>query len=466
MHCYRVVEMRSVLVNGERSLLRDTNVPLGTKGATYNIRRSASELSKPGIGALSNISISGGKVIQFGASFVRGNKDTPVPIANCKPYEMQIMAASEMNVVFYDTDSQKGWLFDAATALLHISRAWLSSSYARFIPDDAIDQFVHSSVCNDRQSALKALVSDRNRQLKLFSAKTWITETVQDSTTSGPVKVDRCKETWWCWEDLVQLKWNVLEQIHDHVVRLKTSPDTQLQVPFVSKVLEGFDLMDVLSDNSQIRPRMVGLQASSGGWLDIATQNETINIFGSGFGELIAPAALTSTELHPQCSQRLPVPEGLDYLAAPLYVLSDIAVKYRTRKDTSISLADSTYWVDPDQCLGKCPCPSNNGRKCAVSVSQLQSLPISFCKKSAKDDIFTSHPMGAVIFGNKPSWITKKRLGKRKQKSNDEAERNTRPRGSDSGVDLGPSSSSGISSSPGHSQSSIRDSGISEEHST
>jgi hypothetical protein len=176
----------------------------GTKEANYNIQRSASELSKAGIGALSNVSISGGKVIQIGASFVRGNKDTPVPIANCRPYEMQILAASDMNVVFYDTESQKSWLFDGVTALLHVTRAWLSSSFARFIPNGTIDQFAHPSAYDGHQSALTALASADNRRLKLFSAKTWITETVQDSSTNEPIKVDKCKETWWCWEDLVQ----------------------------------------------------------------------------------------------------------------------------------------------------------------------------------------------------------------------------------------------------------------------
>ena len=68
----------------------------GTKEANYNIQRSASELSKPGVGALSNVSISGGKVIQIGASFVRGNKDTPVPIANCRPYEMQWYSTTQI----------------------------------------------------------------------------------------------------------------------------------------------------------------------------------------------------------------------------------------------------------------------------------------------------------------------------------------------------------------------------------
>ena len=176
----------------------------GTKQANYNIQRSASELSKPGIGALAGVSVSGGKGLAFGASFVRGNKDTPIPIANSRPYEMQILAASDMNMAFYDTDSQKCWLFDGATALLHVTRAWLSSSYARFIPSGTIDQFAHPSACDGRQSALTALASPENRGLKLFSAKTWITETVSDSSTNGPIKVDKCNETWWCWEDLVQ----------------------------------------------------------------------------------------------------------------------------------------------------------------------------------------------------------------------------------------------------------------------
>ena len=440
------------------------NASSGTKQATYDVNRSASELSKAGIGALSNVSISGGKVLTFGASFVRGNKDTPVPIANCRPYEMQLIAASEMNTLFYDTYAQKAWLVDGATALLHVSRAWLSSSYARFIPKETTDQFTHSSACDGRQSALDALILPKNRQLKLFSEKKWITETFHDPSTNGSTKIDKCKETWWCWEDLVQLKWNVFEQIHDHVVRLKTSPDTQLQVPFISKVLEGFDIIDILSDNTQIRPRMIDLKSSSGGWLDIAMQNEAINIFGSGFGDLIAPEISTISKDQSSCGRHSAVPEGLDYLAAPLYVLKDIAFRHRTRKDGSVSLGPSSYWIDPETTLGHCPCAmKNNKRKCMASLSQLQSLPVSFCKKrqqDAKIDIFASHPLGAVIFGDKPNWITKKRLGKRKNQSQDEEKRNTRPRDSDSGVDLAASSSSGLSSSR-DSQSSIADSGLS-----
>ena len=257
----------------------------------------------------------------------------------------------------------------------------------------------------------------------------------------------------------------MLEQIHDHVIKLRTSPDTQLQVLFVSKALEGFDLIDILSDNSQIRPRMIDLQSSAGSWLDIVNQNETVNIFGSGFGDLIVPVKSATPTA---CSQHLPVPERLDYLAAPLYVLKDIALRHRTRKDGSVSLGNSTYWVDPETCLSKCPCPTQNGRKCVVSLSQLHSLPVSFCKKRnpcGGGDIFSLHPLGAVIFGAKPNWLTRKKLGKRKQQSADQEGRITRPRGSDSGVDLGPASSSGIVSSPSHSQPSFEDSGISEQNS-
>ena len=210
---------------------------------------------------------------------------------------------------------------------------------------------------------------------------------------------------------------------------------------------------------------MIDLQSSAGSWLDIVNQNETVNIFGSGFGDLIVPVkSATPTS----CSQHLPVPERLDYLAAPLYVLKDIALRHRTRKDGSVSLGDSTYWVDAETCLSKCPCPTQNGRRCVVSLSQLHSLPVSFCKKRqpcGAGDIFSLHPLGAVIFGTKPNWLTRKRLGKRKQQSADQEARNTRPRGSDSGVDLGPSSSSGIASSPSHSQPSFEDSGISEQNS-
>lgn len=442
---------------------RLTSIP-GAKDANYHVSPSTSELAKPGLCALANVSISGGKIINAGASFVRGNKDTPVSITNSRPYELQVGAASDMHVLFYDTESQKGWLLDGASALLHISRAWLSSKHARLVPKEATEHFSHPSNLDGRDSAFTGLTACENRELRLFSLKRWTTETVQDSSTSRPVKVEKSKETWWCWEELVQLKWNVLEQIHDHTVRLRTSPPTELRIPFTDKPLEGFDFYDILSDHSQIRPRMVELQSTSGSWVNFITQNDTINIFGSGFGDLIQPASPLNAQ-YVNCSQIAPVPSGFDYLTVPYYVLKDIALKHRKCKDGLILLGESIYWTDPDLCLSQCDCAHNQSHGCNVSLSKLQSLPVSVRKRKStltQQAFFAARLLGAAVFGNRPNLLTKRGNGKRKLEAaaNGIPVRNTRPRGSDSGIDIGPSSTSSNSRSPNDTQQSSNDSGI------
>ena len=209
---------------------------------------------------------------------------------------------------------------------------------------------------------------------------------------------------------------------------------------------------------------MVELQSTSGGWADLIAQNDTINIFGSGFGDLIQPTLRPNT-LRSSCSQRNPVPDGSDYLVVPFYVLKDIALKHRRRKHGPISLSESIYWTDPDLCLNECDCARDHDRPCSVTLSKLQSLPISMHKRKctlSQQDLFGSHLTGAAIFGQKPNRLKKKNAGKRKLDSSNNGVpfRNTRPRGSDSGVDVGISSSSGRAGSSDDAQQSLNDSAI------
>jgi len=332
----------------------------------YAIGRSESEDATSGLGALANVSISGGKFISAGATFTRGKKDTPVFLAGGGPYEMQIDSASEMNVVFYDTFSKQAWLVDGALALLHLSRAWLSSRHARFASTVLGERFWHPEGLHGRDSALQALTTDENRQLRIFKQTETKTRTTRDPHTKEPVQSEETTESWWCFEDLVQLKWHVLEQIHDHLVRLRTSPSPDLRLPFGKQQIEGFEFNDIMSGKRDILPRVAELSTSSGDWLEFTTKAETINILGSEFGDLIRPAQSLPAGKQ-ACGRYAPLPSGMDYLAAPLSILHDISKRYSKCRGNGIRLGKSTYWTDTAAAFEGCTCIQGS---CSVNVTR------------------------------------------------------------------------------------------------
>lgn len=111
----------------------------------------------------------------------------------------------------------------------------------------------------------------------------------------------------YCLQHLVQSKWNIIEQIHDHIVRLRNSGPSDL--PRLKTLLEGFEFVDIISEPTQIRPRMIEIQSTAGDWVELMAQNETVNLFGSGFGDLILPAA--SEDQHEMgCIRKDTIPRG------------------------------------------------------------------------------------------------------------------------------------------------------------
>jgi hypothetical protein len=75
---------------------------------------------------LEKASISGGKVINVGVTVGRGRKDESLHIGVRDWYKMMVHQAARRNVILYDARDRQAWLTDAASALLHLSRAQLS----------------------------------------------------------------------------------------------------------------------------------------------------------------------------------------------------------------------------------------------------------------------------------------------------------------------------------------------------
>lgn len=183
--CGQPLELDALTIETARHFVGWTphaDVLLGAENASYDgIADSASAFVTPGVG-LASVNLSGGKFITAGLTFVRGQKDTPVYLTGTEPYELQVSAARSMQVALYDTYSRQGWLVDGASALLHISRAWLSRH--AFIADaNALKGFEHANVTDGLDAGMHALMSRQNRELRLFSSRETIDELVKDSVT-------------------------------------------------------------------------------------------------------------------------------------------------------------------------------------------------------------------------------------------------------------------------------------------
>lgn len=336
--------------------------------------------------------VTAGKVISAGVGIRKGKKDTPVHLSRSGPYLQEIQFARRIHVVMYDTEYRRGWLVDGASALLHLTRCRLShpNSYQDF----RISDFCHARSGDGADAALFALQNDKNRKLKLFEEReTWEEITVTDGR---PVHEYKTRVKPWCFEDLVRQTWNILEQIHDHQIRLSSDLGVGLRATNRER-LEGFGFMDIVDEEVPLKPRVAYLKPSGRGWVDLIRIINAITLFGSGYGELIQSTRKGSSQF---CQYWKTVPEGADYLTAMISTLSGICRKYGNLQANPLELAQGIYWHKADKLFEPCDCEKIFRRSYCDRLQVL--LPVSMGRKRNPNAFETKR--GAVIFGHKEKY--------------------------------------------------------------
>ncbi|MCJ1466973.1 hypothetical protein MMC07_005595 [Pseudocyphellaria aurata] len=366
---------------------------LGTKDACYKIRWTGSNFSSPGC-ALEGITISAGKYISGGARFQKGNKDTPIHLQRSGPYEQDVEFARGIHVVLYDIEDCRGWLVDGASALLHLTRSQLSClSYCAKVK---LSGFHHADLQGGADAAMAVLMDPGNRQLVITEEiDTWEEETT--SERGGIEKHETKKKiTNWCFEKLVRQTWSILEQIHDHQIRLLASPGIGLRGTDRDK-LEGFGFQDIVMGENPLRPRVAILKSSGRGWVDFIKGVCAITLLGRGFGELIRPTDAESDNL---CSHWKRMPKTQDYLATRISTLRNICERYGNSEAKPLELVDGIYWHKAGKLFEACDCKSS-GKDTKCDRVQVLSPP-SFGSKTHPDPF--KNQEGAVIFGRSEKY--------------------------------------------------------------
>jgi hypothetical protein len=351
-------------------------VSIGSDLANYDVEPSRCALAEPALASISNFSLSISKIVGGSVSLTRGKKDTAAGLKS-GDYDDQVSAASEWNTLMYDAFSKRAWLIDGATALLHISRTWLSIRARRnakakcrgggqeenrgFQPDDFSTFRCHGSF-DGKESSMDTLCDYNNRLLRV-SAEPKVEIVGQSGRT-----VSTKEPTWTVrlWENVVEDKYAALEAIHDLLIKCRLNPSTDIKRPFGDNTFEAYDFRDLVTGNSSLQPRVIKMLPTAGMWPKWALQSGMIPLVGRDFGEIIKPSS--NPDAAPRCTSTLLCPAGRDYLATPVALLAEMNGSATKRKRGCLGLGKSFFWNNPVASVQECGCSDGN---CSLKIAKI-----------------------------------------------------------------------------------------------
>ncbi|KAI1430607.1 hypothetical protein GGR50DRAFT_182798 [Xylaria sp. CBS 124048] len=374
----------------------------GASNANYSIEWSGLDLPQAGL-AFDKISISGGMFVTGAASVVLGKKHKAVKLRSRDDYIMRLKWISKKFVLLYDVRDRRGWLVDGLSAILHLVRASLRHD----LEDPFKSVFIYnpqalkeaSFQCLGKDSAIKILTDPENLALPLYAKPTNTKEETVVNETGASTSVLSKTKSYYCFKDRVESICEVLEKIIAHHAdvasqdgvgfRLKTTP---------RRHLEGFDFMDIATDEDPLWPRVMEIRSAGKGWVDFTRAIHAVTLFGRGFGELIEPREAHTTA-YAACSMYDKVPKGKDYLAVCVRDIQDILEKRGSQSTIPWKLTDDIYWHTPDKTFEACTHRARPNSKCE-RVQVL--LPATFPKlwgRGFKSPVSLA-PEGALLFGH------------------------------------------------------------------
>lgn len=326
----------------------------------------------------------------MGATVAVGVKDRPIR----GPRDSYISTLSDFQtryVVFWDTQADRGWLVNANTALLHLSRA----SWRRIQEGPLSSQVIHSwsdlhvpteKTEHDADTAIKILADESNRGLELWKDAVQKEPIISRKPDGSFESVVKEKTTYYCFQHLVESIANVLEKLCDHL--LDISQDGISLMCRVQYHLDGWDFNDVIG-NKAFNPKVATLKAFGAGWADLIDDIKAVVIHGKGFGEMIRPAPTGG-----MCKLWSQLPPERYYLGTTVSDLRRIADEYGDWDTVPVQITQRLHWRSSRGARGRCQCEAAPHEHTDLTQSLSRER-----RASAKDQqVPAIWPDGAVIF--------------------------------------------------------------------
>lgn len=313
-------------------------------------------------------------------------------------YINQLKWISKKFVILYDIEDKRAWLVDGICTLLHVVRTSLQN--------DLDDEFTGSScfqpgqlqeadqALTGRAAAIAVLCNSKNQNLKLHSKldETHDEETTKkDGSSEGATKT---KKAYFCLKDRIQQIYHTLEQIITYQCQNDTEDGFGFEMkPTTREHLEGFDFMDVATDDDPLWRRVTTLKARGRGWIDFIRAIHAPTLFGRGFGEILKPVNESS------CASWSEVPKNFDYLAVRCSDLHEIFKRHGDMSTDPWRIVNDIHWHCPGRAFGACKCVLSSSSTCDRIQVLVPNSFKNFWGRSIRSP--SSFPgSGAVIFGS------------------------------------------------------------------
>jgi hypothetical protein len=250
-----------------------------------------------------------------------------------------------------------------------------------------------------KSAAIFVLTAAMNQNLPLHkNADDEVEETTTEkgSEQTKTTTSAKSKSTHYRLRNRVEEIYHLLEQIIAYQSQASSEDGIAFKVRSSPREqLEGFDFMDVATDEDPFWPRVTTLRSTGKGWVDFVREIQAITLFGKGFGELLKPIGQPGP-----CAWWKEVPTGMDHLAASVSDLNDILDKWGSTTKGLWQLVDKIYWHSPDRLFESCRCTGDTSQKPCDRIQVL--LPANSLRRLTRKwrSPATLGDKGAVIFGH------------------------------------------------------------------
>jgi hypothetical protein len=347
-----------------------------------------------------------------------GIKDKPQHVSYDDDYLSTLDMISERYFVFYDNVDRRAWLLDGASAVLHLLRASIKylqtkSRLKDFVifNDDELEEAGKDRKGGD--AAFYVLANEYNQLLPLWSKTATPTEEVTMKQWSAAEEAVKYQKAYFCLKDRVLQICRILQQILAHQDDVHTRDGVGARVKLTPRrQLEGFDFMDVATNQGTLWPKVSYINARGEGWVDLTRKLHCSVLFGTRFGQLIKPTGKPCQ----LCMSN--IPQGPDLLGITVVDLLNIIERKGEISHGPWRIVEDIHWYVPDQLFEPCRCdPSLTARRDRVQVFLPATHPKLWGRGLQSPQIATD---GAMLVGH--SFKYPLRWGNRREPEEGELE--------------------------------------------
>ena len=265
---------------------------LGTRGEAHdNIDWSpAGEARRPARFSGANLGFQ--TMLTGQLNFNLGAKDGRLHFSQKGPFQRIVQCAEKTPVVLYDLEDRRAWFVPALDVILHIVQT--RHHWAPYTTNEEKVKLTPVHPKSGRGAAAEAVAANEMRKL------------YEREVATG-------KD--YFYKDAILDIWSQMERLMEKDDSIEACPGLALHGTMQSKI-HGWEYMSLVNEKNY-RRKEATITKSSGGWVDLINDNDTLVLFATGFGDVIRPVS----GLERLCPQWRSLPKSKDYIAAGVPIM-------------------------------------------------------------------------------------------------------------------------------------------------